>query len=63
MCQGVSINTKQQHIGPKGIQHEIYTPLIATTAHGQTDLLKNILNLHDIDIDAVNLIGSLSYFS
>ena len=58
MWQGVSINTQRQHVGGKGVQHELHTPLIAAAAHGQVDLLKNILSLPELEIDAVNLVGN-----
>ena len=42
MWQGVSINTQRQHLGPKGVQHELYTPLIAGTHTLSIDALHTV---------------------
>ena len=47
MWQGVSINTQRQHFGPKGVQHELYTPLIAGT--------------HTLSIDALHTMYMFKY--
>ncbi len=59
LCQGISINATRQHVHPqtKEILHELYTPLIAAVAYGQKDLVKQMLELPEIDVNVSNLLG------
>ena len=50
MWQGVSINTQRQHFGPKGVQHELYTPLIAGTHTLSIDALHTVYTVYIVFI-------------
>ena len=65
ILQGVSINSRQRHVNDKGAKiYELYSPLIAATAFGQKDLLKNLLAVDGIDVDMANQLGIKScYYS
>ena len=52
--QGVSINATQKIIVGKDRHYELHCPLIAAAAFNQKELLKRIVKVKDIDINAVN---------
>lgn len=56
LCQGVSINTKRNHMSKTGdqVQHELYTPLLAAAAHGQFEVMKKILDVPEVNVNLAN---------
>lgn len=40
-----------------GIHHELYTPLIAAAAHGQTEAVRHMCDMPELKTDITNLIG------
>jgi ankyrin repeat protein len=56
LCQGVSINTQRNHQSKTTdqLQHELYTPLLAAVAYGQTEMVKHILDVPGVDVNLAN---------
>lgn len=54
--QGVLINSRLRHeTAHSGIQHEVFTPLIAAVAYGQQLLVEKLIQVPGIDVNLPNL--------